>query len=548
MKPFIILILLSLLLLTNSLENTRNKNKSKVSFVVRGEIESMLINGNRVKIAPTKVNGEQIVNLDLFLFPSDIITVNAKAGYGQKGGIYGYIDYIDENNKLTKIQTSKEKWLCDKSKPGEEEKVGTNEQAVWIWGAKYPTVTKCKVQIPCLNGKNEPIPATPLPTTSQPITQEKKETSKSIKESTPSNPAPPVNSQESESAVQKNEKTKKTTSQIRRASPSNPSTSELPASTPEKINEKQKETISQTTQTTQSATQLSVDTTNSIPPKPTQTNQKISAKVSTNSQHQLISRKNSIKSPEINTNPRITSSTKAEIITPSRTVSPLPKESEKKSNTSEIKIQKTTTEKNPSAKKETNTVVKKTATLKPSIASVSKISTKIDTKREKTKPLLFGPEQLITKKKETDITGPVYPLENSKVVLDNGISKTQKKDVIEKKSNLGKTSKPNAAKNLISSSSKTTITQVRKVKRHNTDWYCVDGIHYAFRQDRTVYKCLSITGKGATNNCAYFKDVNECEEKVVNLKIHYGEVLCSTTTSDGENCIKAKNFLINRKP
>lgn len=539
MKPFIILILLSLLLLTNSLESTRNKNKSIVSFVVRGEIESMLINGNRVKIAPTEVNGEQVVNLDLFLFPSDIITVNAKAGYGQKGGIYGYIDYIDENNKLTKIQTSKEKWLCDKSKPGEEEKVGTNEQGVWIWGAKYPTVTKCKVQIPCLNGKNEPIQATPVPTTSQPITQEEKETSKSLKESTPSNPAPPANNQES--AVQTTEKQKRTTSQIRRASTSTPLTSELPASTPEKINEKQKEIISQTTQTAQSTSPLSVDTTNSIPPKPTQTIQKKSAKVSTNSQHQLISLKNSIKSPEINTNPRITSSTKAEIITPSRSFSSFPKESEKKSTTSKIKNQKTTTEKNPSAKKETNTVVK-TAALKPSIASVSKISTKIDAKKEKTKPLLFGPDQLITKKKENYITGPVYPLENSKVVPD------KKKDVIEKKANLGKTSKSNAATNLISSSSKTTITQVRKVKRHNTDWYCVDGIHYAFRQDRAVYKCLSITGKGASNNCAYFKDVNECEEKVVNLKIHYGEVLCSTTTSGGENCIKAKNFLINRKP
>ena len=66
--------------------------------------------------------------------------------------------------------------------------------------------------------------------------------------------------------------------------------------------------------------------------------------------------------------------------------------------------------------------------------------------------------------------------------------------------------------------------------------------------DEEPYENIGIEESYVKNTSSNPLPENEIEEKVVNLKIHYGEVLCSTTTSGGENCIKAKNFLINRKP
>ena len=152
MKPFIILTLFSLLFLVNSLRSRRNKNKSKLSIIARGEIEEVQINGNTISVTPTQNNGESILQTELILFPGDIISIQAKTGYGQKGGISGYLEYVDEYNKITKIITNKEKWICDQTYPGEESKQGSNTE-VWIWGPKYESSTNCKIQIPCLDEK-----------------------------------------------------------------------------------------------------------------------------------------------------------------------------------------------------------------------------------------------------------------------------------------------------------------------------------------------------------------------------------------------------------
>ena len=46
------------------------------------------------------------------LFPGDIISIKVKAGDGMKGGILGYISYVDEDKKTTKVTTNKEQWVC----------------------------------------------------------------------------------------------------------------------------------------------------------------------------------------------------------------------------------------------------------------------------------------------------------------------------------------------------------------------------------------------------------------------------------------------------
>lgn len=152
MKPFFIITLFSVLFLVNSLRNRRNKNKSKLSITVRGEFEEIQINGNKIKATPSENNGESFVQEELILFPGDIISIHAKAGYGKKGGITGYLEYIDEFNKITKINTNKEKWICDQTYPGEEKRLGSASE-VWIWGPKYESNTNCKIQIPCLDEK-----------------------------------------------------------------------------------------------------------------------------------------------------------------------------------------------------------------------------------------------------------------------------------------------------------------------------------------------------------------------------------------------------------
>ena len=132
MKPYIILTLFSLLFLVNSLRSRRNKNKSTLNLVARGTIEDVLINGNKITVSLPQNNGETILQTQLILFPGDIISIKAKTGYGQKGGISGYLEYVDEFNKITKIITNKEKWICEQTYPGEEKKLDSSPE-VWIW-------------------------------------------------------------------------------------------------------------------------------------------------------------------------------------------------------------------------------------------------------------------------------------------------------------------------------------------------------------------------------------------------------------------------------
>ena len=184
MKPYIILTLFSLLFLVNSLRSRRNKNKSTLNLVARGTIEDVLINGNKITVSLPQNNGETILQTQLILFPGDIISIKAKTGYGQKGGISGYLEYVDEYNKITKIITNKEKWICEQTYPGEEKKLDSSPE-VWIWGPKYEANTECKVQIPCLEEKPQ------TPSTNQNV----------LVPETPSMPTPTVNEKEKESIV-----------------------------------------------------------------------------------------------------------------------------------------------------------------------------------------------------------------------------------------------------------------------------------------------------------------------------------------------------------
>lgn len=230
MKPYIILTLLSLLFLVNSLRSRRNKNKSTLNLVARGNIEEVLINGNTITVSLPQNNGETILQSQLILFPGDIISIKAKAGYGQKGGISGYLEYVDEFNKITKIITNKEKWICDQTYPGEEKKMDSSPE-VWIWGPKYEANTECKVQIPCLEEKPQ------APSTNQNV----------LVPETPGTPTPTVNEKENESIVKPTPAQGPQPQNISPKNPSNPGNNQPSQTLEEKITstseEKKKPTL-----------------------------------------------------------------------------------------------------------------------------------------------------------------------------------------------------------------------------------------------------------------------------------------------------------------
>ena len=151
MKHF--LVHLSILWLLSStlcagVEETRNKNPSYISLLVsNGELKELSINNNPL-ILSTLQNNKMIKQMKVLLFPGDIVSVKAAAKKGIKGGIIGSIRYIDENNNQIELYTSKDKWVCDKSIPGEQE-AKNKKQVKYIWGPNYQEETVCEVQIPC---------------------------------------------------------------------------------------------------------------------------------------------------------------------------------------------------------------------------------------------------------------------------------------------------------------------------------------------------------------------------------------------------------------
>ena len=151
MKHF--LVHLSILWLLSStlcagVEETRNKNPSYISLLVsNGELKELSINSNPL-ILSTLQNNKMIKQMKVLLFPGDIVSVKAAAKKGVKGGIIGSIRYIDENNNQIDLYTSKDKWVCDKSIPGEQE-AKNKKQVKYIWGPNYQEETVCEVQIPC---------------------------------------------------------------------------------------------------------------------------------------------------------------------------------------------------------------------------------------------------------------------------------------------------------------------------------------------------------------------------------------------------------------
>lgn len=144
---------LSILLLLSStlcagVEETRNKNPSYISLLVsNGELKELSINNNPLILSTLQEN-RMLKEMKVLLFPGDIISVKASTKEGVKGGIFGSIKYIDENNNQIEIYTGKDKWVCDKSIPAEEEP-NNSKEGKFIWGANYQEDTICEVQIPC---------------------------------------------------------------------------------------------------------------------------------------------------------------------------------------------------------------------------------------------------------------------------------------------------------------------------------------------------------------------------------------------------------------
>ena len=147
------LIILAESIICNSVEEKRNTNLSQMYITARGDIQEIKINKNKIAINGNLKKQGEMSQFNLMLFPGDIISIKAKTGEGLKGGILGYINYVDEDKKTIKLPTNKEQWICDKAIPGEEKKKNSalikEEGAQWIWGATYQQETICKVQIPC---------------------------------------------------------------------------------------------------------------------------------------------------------------------------------------------------------------------------------------------------------------------------------------------------------------------------------------------------------------------------------------------------------------
>ena len=208
MKHF--LVHLSILWLLSStlcagVEETRNKNPSYISLLVsNGELKELSINNNPL-ILSTLQNNKMIKQMKVLLFPGDIVSVKAAAKKGVKGGIIGSIRYIDENNNQIELYTSKDKWVCDKSIPGEQE-AKNKKQVKYIWGPNYQEETVCEVQIPCKSKSgtsNDETKSNLRPDNS-------KQQTKSDIINTPEPPKPePSNSEEDESKKSKKKVIKK---------------------------------------------------------------------------------------------------------------------------------------------------------------------------------------------------------------------------------------------------------------------------------------------------------------------------------------------------
>lgn len=153
---FCILAVLAVNTVCNAVEEKRNTNLSQMYITARGDIQEIKINKNKIAINGILKKQGEVSQFNLMLFPGDIISIKAKTGEGLKGGILGYINYVDEDKKTTKLTTNKENWICDRAVPGEEKKKDSalikEEGAQWIWGATYQQETICKVQIPCRGG------------------------------------------------------------------------------------------------------------------------------------------------------------------------------------------------------------------------------------------------------------------------------------------------------------------------------------------------------------------------------------------------------------
>ena len=99
------LIILAESIICNSVEEKRNTNLSQMYITARGDIQEIKINKNKIAINGNLKKQGEMSQFNLMLFPGDIISIKAKTGEGLKGGILGYINYVDEDKKTIKLHT-----------------------------------------------------------------------------------------------------------------------------------------------------------------------------------------------------------------------------------------------------------------------------------------------------------------------------------------------------------------------------------------------------------------------------------------------------------
>lgn len=111
------------------------------------QIEKIFLNGNEMFIGAEALQ-KNLINLQYYLFPGDILAVQSKKT-GPVGGLIGEIDYSyqDEKGVNTKafFQTGSS-WVCNQKAPKE---IKGNNGEITIWSDDDAQEAMCSFKIPC---------------------------------------------------------------------------------------------------------------------------------------------------------------------------------------------------------------------------------------------------------------------------------------------------------------------------------------------------------------------------------------------------------------
>lgn len=111
------------------------------------QIEKIFLNGNEMFIG-TEALQNNLINLQYYLFPGDILTVQSKKT-GPNGGLIGEIDYSyqDEKGVITKaFFPTGSSWVCNQKAPKE---IKENNEEISIWSDDDAQEAICSYKIPC---------------------------------------------------------------------------------------------------------------------------------------------------------------------------------------------------------------------------------------------------------------------------------------------------------------------------------------------------------------------------------------------------------------